>query len=230
MPQELATLTCNGRTFTFPVNPNEVQWGYVLNTNVEETYGGRVVQILSVKIEEMTIKGEIGKGGWEGLNTLTQFMTTMLVEQKMSQKPGVFFLPSRNWRFSVYATSLPIRDTAVNVSYEYEMKLQVQEDISQLVSTGLKNAEISRLKEGIGYEKNDYNYIEDIAPVDAGLDGDPDAEDESTDADGNPKTEKDKKPNELTNELLVPVPTSPPPTVNPFTDLIGGAVNYALRQ
>lgn len=230
MAQELATLTCHGKTFTFPVNPNDIQWGYVLNTNVEETYGGRVVQILSVKIEEMTIKGEIGKGGWNGLNQMIQFITNMLVDQKVTQKPGVFFLPSRNWRFSVYATSLPIRDSVTNVSYEYELKFQVQEDISQLVSSGLKNAEISRLKEGIGYEKNDYNYIEDIAPVDGGLSPDEDA-DPAVDGDGNPKTDKDKKSGDLTDQLLAPIPSTPPPPVGGILDgLLGGAVNYALRQ
>lgn len=45
------------------LNPTQVNWNYNMNTNIIDTYGGQVVQILSVNIDELIIKGQFGREG-----------------------------------------------------------------------------------------------------------------------------------------------------------------------
>jgi hypothetical protein len=54
------------KTITLYLSPNNVTWRYQLRTNVIDTYGGQVVQILGVSIEDLTIRGYFGNEGMWG--------------------------------------------------------------------------------------------------------------------------------------------------------------------
>jgi hypothetical protein len=45
------------------LDPYSVDWTYTLNTQTIDTYAGQVIQILSVKIDTLTIQGQFGKEG-----------------------------------------------------------------------------------------------------------------------------------------------------------------------
>ena len=51
------------------LTPNNVVWDYTLKTNVIDTYGGQVIQVLGVSIENMTIQGFFGEEGMWGIET-----------------------------------------------------------------------------------------------------------------------------------------------------------------
>jgi len=51
------------RTLSLRLNPYNVEFPYSLNTAVIDTYGGQVVQVLSVKIDSLVIEGQFGKEG-----------------------------------------------------------------------------------------------------------------------------------------------------------------------
>jgi len=53
---------------TLYLSPNNVTWDYKLKTNVIDTYGGQVVQVLGVSIENLTIQGFFGSEGMWGFN------------------------------------------------------------------------------------------------------------------------------------------------------------------
>jgi hypothetical protein len=53
-----------------PFNPNSVNWSYNMNTNEINTYGGQVIQILSVNIDRLTIEGSLGSAGPWGRKVL----------------------------------------------------------------------------------------------------------------------------------------------------------------
>jgi len=53
---------------TLYLSPNDVSWKYSLRTNVIDTYGGQVIQILGVSIEDLTIRGFFGAEGMWGFN------------------------------------------------------------------------------------------------------------------------------------------------------------------
>jgi hypothetical protein len=57
-PKEGVTHSLNLR-----LDPYAVDWTYTLNTQSIDTYAGQVIQILSVKIDTLTIQGQFGKEG-----------------------------------------------------------------------------------------------------------------------------------------------------------------------
>jgi hypothetical protein len=59
---DVATLKDNvtGKIYNFPFNINSLEWNYQLNSQSFDTIGGRVTQLLSVRINTMTAQGEAG--------------------------------------------------------------------------------------------------------------------------------------------------------------------------
>lgn len=161
----IASLSFQGRTWRFRTNPNSVQWSYTLNTNVEQTYGGRVVQILSTKIGDMVVKVECGNGdtggvngGWKYNYDLVLFLRDLLVAQRDPMAPPANFqYTTRRWNFNVYGLSIPFEDKVDSTVRELELHFKVQEDVSGVVSGAILDATLNKLKDGIGWTRNKYN-------------------------------------------------------------------------
>lgn len=152
----IATLEFGGRVLRFRTNPSSVWWSYRLITHVENTYGGRVVQILGARTEDLTVTVECGKGGWNYLRQIVGFMRDMISDQRQGT-PGLFTYTSRNWRLKVFALSVPYQDTFTATTREIELRFKVQEDVSGVqTSLGLRS-ELARLADGVGFRKSDYN-------------------------------------------------------------------------
>ena len=56
--QGITQVVNNPRQLSFPFDPNNLNFSYNLNKASFDTYGGRVTQILSVKINTMQIQGD----------------------------------------------------------------------------------------------------------------------------------------------------------------------------
>lgn len=153
----LGSVVHGGKIITFRTNPNSIRWTYTLNTKVEETYGGRVVQVLSANIDDLIVTVEAGGGGWEYVYNTARFMRDMLFDQRSGGEPGVFSYPNRGWEMKVYAVAFPFKDAWNEVSREFTLQFKVQEDISGLVTSDTITAEIERMKVGIAYERNEFN-------------------------------------------------------------------------
>jgi hypothetical protein len=52
--------TQNSIVLTLPFSPNDLQWSYTLNKVSYDTYAGRVTQLLSVKIDQMSLQADAG--------------------------------------------------------------------------------------------------------------------------------------------------------------------------
>lgn len=154
----IASLTFKGKTLRFRTNPNEIWWSYTLNTNVEQTYGGRVVQILSTRIEDLVIKIECGRGGWAYLNQVVDFLREMMIEQrKDGGTTAVFSYTTRGWRMKVFALSVPFQDSVTETVREIEIRFKVQEDLTGEMSKLALDTELARLQNGIGFSKTGFN-------------------------------------------------------------------------
>lgn len=46
---------------TFRINPSAIEWGFQIDTSVEETIGGRVVQVTGATLSDITLSGEYGE-------------------------------------------------------------------------------------------------------------------------------------------------------------------------
>lgn len=58
------------QSLTLRHDPNEVSWTYTLNTQSFDTYGGQVIQVLSVNINSLIIQGQLGREGPFGVSKL----------------------------------------------------------------------------------------------------------------------------------------------------------------
>jgi hypothetical protein len=86
------------QTITLYLSPNNVTWDYQLRTNVIDTYGGQVVQILGVSIENLTIQGFFGSEGMWGYN----------IDQRTRQ--------IENSRYENFPNGLDVDEISYNVS------------------------------------------------------------------------------------------------------------------
>jgi hypothetical protein len=158
--QGLCTLSWQDRVFTFRTNPNEIWWDYELITHTEETYGGRVVQILGLKLGDLSVKIECGGGGWDYLMMVVNFLRDLVTAQRGGQH-AEFAYTTRGWRLGVYAISVPFGDQVTATTREILVTFKIQQDITGLLSQGTLDVELSRITAGIyppGYPPhNKYN-------------------------------------------------------------------------
>lgn len=154
----VASLTHQGRVLRFRTDPNSVTWDYNLKTNVEETYGGQVVQVLSANIDNLRVTADAGRGGWAYVQYVAEFFRDMLFNQREGQgEPGVFRYPPRGWELKVFALNFPFKDSVDDILKEFTLTFKVQEDVSGVVSSSLIESEMEKLSKGIGWTRNDYN-------------------------------------------------------------------------
>jgi hypothetical protein len=143
-------------TLRFRTNPNEISWTYYLNTKVENTYGGRVVQILSTKMDDLTVKVDCGLGGWPYLMKVCTYFRDLLVNQRKGE-PADFQYTTRGWHMKVFALSIPFQDQVEATVRELSLQFKVQEDVSGVISGQTLSAELKRLQTGIGFQRSPYN-------------------------------------------------------------------------
>jgi hypothetical protein len=120
------------------INPEEVAWNFQVFTHVENTIGGRVVQVTGAQLSDILVRGQYGEDhfatvsskdnsdnspgrSWKMAERFTLEIRRLMREQSpasnasvgiLAPKPVRFFYPPRNWDFLVYVKS--IRDVAGN--------------------------------------------------------------------------------------------------------------------
>lgn len=143
----LCTLSFAGRTLTFRTNPNEVWWTYDLITNVEETYGGRVIQLLGTRLGDLRVTVECGRGGWPYLMRVVTWLRDLLNDQRGGE-PAEFEYTTRGWFLKVFATSIPFQDEVEATTRELTLNFKIQEDVNGILSRISLSTELARLQEG----------------------------------------------------------------------------------
>lgn len=143
-------------TLRFRSNPKEFNWAYTLNKRVDQTYGGRVIQLLGTRIEDFTFNADSGGGRWPYLNKVANFMRDVMIAQRKGV-PATFEYTTRGWKFNGFVSSVPFFDAVEEVLREFSITLKVQEDVSGLISQNTLQAELRRLQEGIGFQRSKYN-------------------------------------------------------------------------
>ena len=167
----ICTLTHNGNVFRFRTNPNSVWWTYELITRVEQTYGGRVVQVLGTRLDDLSVKVECGAGGWDYLMSMVYYLRNVLSDQRGGET-ATFEYTTRSWKLKVYSLNLPFQDDVTATTREVELQFKIQEDVSQVISASTLNAELSALQEGIYRPsdniRNEFNDASSQSPLAGG--------------------------------------------------------------
>lgn len=140
----------------FRSNPKEFNWTYTLNKRVDQTYGGRVIQLLGTRIDDFTFTADCGSGRWGYMNKVAKYMRDVMIAQR-GGVPATFEYTTRGWKFNAYIVSVPFADAVEEVLREFEVTLKVQEDVSGLMSRNTLSAELARLKDGVAFRRSRYN-------------------------------------------------------------------------
>jgi hypothetical protein len=127
----VATLTLgNTQTISLPYNPNNVIWNYLLNRQVIDTYGGRVVQILSVATQQMNFTGDAGSR--PQLLYLFSELKEMQTNQIQSKAPATLVIPASFAENStitqqVYIDTVNLGIDYTTVTHPYQIIFQIEE-------------------------------------------------------------------------------------------------------
>lgn len=143
----LCTLSWQDKVFSFRTNPNEIWWTYELITHTEETYGGRVVQVLGTKLGDLSVKVECGAGGWDYLMLVVNYLRDLLTAQR-NGVPAQFAYTARNWLLTVYAMSVPFGDQVTATTREIQLDFKIQQDITGLLGQATLDAAFNNINPG----------------------------------------------------------------------------------
>lgn len=134
---------------TLPFNIDSLSWGYDMTTNSTDTLGGRVIQVLNVKVQGMTMEGMAGSR--KNIVVLYALCKQAMDKHVETERPVRLIVPSRDWQFDVYITSFPsVGWDLKTVGYKYRISLDVDEDFGSLTEK-VKSSEIKRMARGMGY-------------------------------------------------------------------------------
>lgn len=153
-----ATLTGGPRTFSFRVNPNKISLSYNLRTSTQNTYAGKVIQILGINIEGLTVTSDAGRGGRKHLRKVLLYCRDLVKWQKNNESPVTFNFPSQKIKLKVFLKSFTLNDRIENDTFPFTLDFVVQEDVSGVVTKNTLADELGRLAEGIGYD-NDSVFV-----------------------------------------------------------------------
>lgn len=144
--------------------PNNITWGYNLNTMTYPTYGGEVVQILSANIGDLTVGGDVrnysmmediylwfliymsvATQGWRGPGTTGH-----------NEDPVTMWYPEREWEFQIKPKALPgLHIGSDIIAPTWSMTAQVTQgdpDAEALTLNGAIQG-LNEIHAGIGYEE-----------------------------------------------------------------------------
>jgi hypothetical protein len=143
--------------FFFRVDPTAINWSYKLNTSEEQTYGGKVIQLLGVSLGTLSISLESGSGRREELRRVLYYFKDLALWQKGTGRTVKFYYPPRKYSLRVVFKSVNFTDNLQNVTFPYQLNFLVEEDLNGLITKKTLSAELNKIADGIGYIKSIYN-------------------------------------------------------------------------
>lgn len=111
----------NGPSAAFRVDPDLIDWTWSVQTNVIETIGGRVIQVLGARLDDLTVQGSFGQDhsdkatgqSWQQAQAFLATVTAIMEQQasdasqnSLMHPPAVFTYPPKGWRWNVYVKAL----------------------------------------------------------------------------------------------------------------------------
>lgn len=151
--------------YEFEVNPSTFSWGYALNTKSYETYGGRVVQILSCRVNDCTVQGylPVSKDPENAYAEMERFESRMLALmdwQAQNKKPLLFRFPLLGWEGTVYITQYgPVSYSYDMAAVTYTLQLSVDDGFEEISHSITDEAQLSieSIPNGVNWVRSRYN-------------------------------------------------------------------------
>lgn len=147
-----------GPSVAFRIDPEMIDWTWSVQTNVIETIGGRVIQVLGARLDDLTVQGSLGQDVTKGkageswslaqtfLTTVTAIMEQQAADsnaQATMHQPAVFSYPPRGWQWNVYVKGLTDPDggnslilTPGKANQRYVLTLFIVNEGAELTAAG----------------------------------------------------------------------------------------------
>jgi hypothetical protein len=138
---------------------DQAQWSYNLNTQVYPTYGGEVIQILSVNIGDITLGGSITtyqqaqliysffaryfQIATQGASASSSGDSAVAAGMAYNQQPMTFSYPMRDWNFQIQPKSAP------GFRYDVELVNPVWVMTAHVVDTSNEGGTLAQIKQAI---------------------------------------------------------------------------------
>lgn len=148
--------------YVFDINPSKASWTYKLNIASQDTYGGRVVQLLSCRIEKMQVSGYLTQRGtaenqWVRMEEFERKVRDIMEWHAANKKPLKFYFPALEWSGDVYLTGYSnVKYDSKTAAVSYTLMMNVDsgfETIKEHAST----EGLDVIPDGIGWVRNEYN-------------------------------------------------------------------------
>lgn len=171
----------------FAVDPTSVSWGYRTKVSVQETIGGKVIQILGVDMTDLVVQGTFGKHGVERQKVFLEHLRSIAERQVTRHDnnegagPVLFNWPETGWSFWVYlkgvlqaGTSMTRQRTVEDHAPRYQITFSVYQDNGDIVAAAETSAQIqfiTGLTQGLGWQQTEWNGpggVEDLEETLAG--------------------------------------------------------------
>lgn len=156
-----------GPAVAFRLDPENISWNWQVITNVVETIGGRVIQVIGAYLDDLTVTGSLGQDhqdakhgeSWQQASQFLDVVTRIMefqsrdaTAQAVMHRPAIFSYPPKNWRFQVYVKALTDPDggnsvimTPGKLNQRYTLTLFIVQDASTaLVKAGSSNGVFSQ--------------------------------------------------------------------------------------
>jgi hypothetical protein len=156
-----------GPAIAFRIDPDSISWSFEVLTNVVETIGGRVIQIIGSQLEDLTLTGSFGQDhstpqgeSWRQaeaflllIQRIMDYQSQDANQQAAMHPPAVFTYPPKNWRFNVYVKNFEDADnpgtsvvlTPGKFNQRWQLTLFIVQDSSTLlVQAGESNGVINQ--------------------------------------------------------------------------------------
>ena len=157
---------------TFRVDPTSVSWDFSVTAVDIPAVGGKIVQVLGAKLNDMVVTGSFGVGGWREQEAFLEKMKAMASSQfgmtsglVTNGEPLRFQYPPKGWDFLVYLTQYAdprggrrsvTLDPKTEHAPQWQLTLTIIEDNAGLTKVAT-DAYIARLAEGVGWKQTKFN-------------------------------------------------------------------------
>ena len=139
--------------FDFRVDPNSCKWSYNIRTHEDETYGGKVIQILGIDIGLMQIVGEFGDGGFPEQERMVVYVRNCMTALKKQHTRFVF--PFKGWDMQGWFTGYPkyyLDRTTVSPAFTVPFFVAVENGALTKIAM---NEALKKVQIGIGWDDSE---------------------------------------------------------------------------
>ena len=150
----------------FDIDPSSASWTYTLNTKSFDTYGGRVVQILSRSVDSMSVSGYISSKGltsetrWSRMEKF-EHDVRQLMDKCCESGPVMFRYPPLGWEGLVYVTGYSnVRYDVETSAVSYRLDMAVDDgfqEIRPMQSEKVALSGLDAIPSGVNWVRGKYN-------------------------------------------------------------------------